>query len=341
MVNVVWERLRAALDSRGLNPSQLAERTGDNQQTIDYIVRGKTRRTRKGRLRAVASELEVPWSWLSGDMKSLPFSGHYLPEEESTGENPDLPSSTQLALNHLWERFRERCGRDVHGESDSCSDSSEDGTPDAWVWIWDVVLHELTDPLFWRAKLLLSYYEPPDRLTPELAQATVALAKGMERVLEPWFEGRAALNLDAFYQVTDIPLPPGAEKAIHIPEHDVEAERLEETMGLLETAVGLLDWNVVRGKKGPQLRRVNARKGLISAAELIVSLRPERLPLDLQDDLDTLTQAGLILEDSKGWKGELKAIVRGMSDATVMQVRQSIRDLLDRLKEYCSNAGRA
>lgn len=64
MVGIVGNRLREAMEAKGVDQTFLAKRVGVTQGAISQILNGKTRKSKH--LPDIARELDVPLSWLMG-----------------------------------------------------------------------------------------------------------------------------------------------------------------------------------------------------------------------------------------------------------------------------------
>ena len=67
LVPISGERLRAVIEFRNRSVRETAAGANQKQQTIDYIVQGKTKRCRQDRRQALADILDVSSEWLGGE----------------------------------------------------------------------------------------------------------------------------------------------------------------------------------------------------------------------------------------------------------------------------------
>lgn len=194
MVRIIGRRVEAILEHRGMSVSELAERIGDNQQTIDLIKRGVTKKCRRFRLENIARELDVPPEWLMGELKMLPDTtwhpikdadGNWVLNAEGRGifeEDYDVPPLRQIAQS----AFAQLCRTALVNHRPAAERDT----------LQSVLSSILVDPLIWRGKLL--NYPAGGRLTAEDQddEAVVALSQAFSIILQPWFRGEVSLNAD-------------------------------------------------------------------------------------------------------------------------------------------------
>src|SRR2546430_17162249 len=79
LVAIDGARVRAAIEWKGLSVNGAAGRIDVSQQTLDSIVRGKTKRCYKGLRESLARLLDLPAAWLGGETDLLPSLTTWLP----------------------------------------------------------------------------------------------------------------------------------------------------------------------------------------------------------------------------------------------------------------------
>src|SRR5690348_1514574 len=89
LVSIVGARVRAAIEWKGLSVNGAARRIGVSQQTLDSIVRGKTKRCYESLRERLAKLLALPAAWLGGETDLLPALTPWLPLPE-LGYQPPL-----------------------------------------------------------------------------------------------------------------------------------------------------------------------------------------------------------------------------------------------------------
>ena len=89
MVAIDGARVRAAIEWKGMSVNGAAGRIDVSQQTLDSIVRGKTKRCYKGLRESLAGLLDLPAGWLGGETDLLPSLTSWLPYPE-LGYQPPL-----------------------------------------------------------------------------------------------------------------------------------------------------------------------------------------------------------------------------------------------------------
>lgn len=184
---IVSTRLRAAIRINGVSEKKLATAIGVSQQRLNRFARGEGKRCRQSMRDALAERLGVNPDWLGGELKWLPFASYF------EGADPDALALSQLVEARFTNTFEKAFRRDMRREY---PDSDvEVAKYKEWGWIAVASIPELTDPQGWRNLLLRWEGDLPWRLTPDLDDATEALAKAFMIILEPWLKDRASLDM--------------------------------------------------------------------------------------------------------------------------------------------------
>jgi DNA-binding Xre family transcriptional regulator len=189
MVPVVARRLSSVLARRVMTVSELAQQTGERQQTIDLIARGVSKRCRRFRLEKIAAVLEVPAEWLSGELDKLPFA---MPRWASAADR-----THDLSLGELERSsFLTECRRALERDFDSDFLNATDKQRRQWRSKLLDAFSTLVNPGVWRIALLRS---ETDMAAEEegVGEAMALLAKGFEVAMTPWLKGNATLNIRA------------------------------------------------------------------------------------------------------------------------------------------------
>src|SRR6266566_6308145 len=135
LVAINGERVRAAIEWKGLSVNGAAGRLNVSQQTLDSIVRGTTKRCYKSLRESLAGLLALPAAWLGGETDLLPSLTSWLPYPELGYQPPlwvdenmriirpsagkgltkrtTLPPRYQLAAHDLCKRIAEAWKRDI------------------------------------------------------------------------------------------------------------------------------------------------------------------------------------------------------------------------------------
>ena len=135
LVPIDGARVRAAIEWAGLSINGTASRIKVSQQTLDSIVRGRTRRCRKGLRDKLAGLLELPTQWLGGETDLAPslapwlpypelkkrpprvldenLMPHLVPPEGDTALRSTLPPRYQLAAYRLCKQIVAAWKRDI------------------------------------------------------------------------------------------------------------------------------------------------------------------------------------------------------------------------------------
>src|SRR6266852_3633553 len=109
LVAIDGARVRAAIEWKGLSVNGAAGRIDVSQQTLDSIVRGKTKRCYKGLRESLAKLLDLPAAWLGGETDLLPSLTTWLPYPRLRNQPPrwvdeDMRTIRPPARGDLTER---------------------------------------------------------------------------------------------------------------------------------------------------------------------------------------------------------------------------------------------
>lgn len=127
LVPIDGRRVRAAVEWNGLTVNGIAKRSGVKQQTLDSIVRGKTKRCYHPLREKLATLLELPAKWLGGETDLVPSLAPWLPYPELKTRPPRvldenliphlIPAegdvSLRAALPPRYQLAAHRLGKDV------------------------------------------------------------------------------------------------------------------------------------------------------------------------------------------------------------------------------------
>ncbi len=183
LVPIVGDRVRAAVEWRGLSVNAAATASRIPQQTLDSIVRGETKRCHRDRRDKLAELLALPPEWLGGEtdlMPSLtpwpPYPGldytppitademgrvHRVPDEGPTTQRFGLPPRYQLAAAELTNRVIQAWQRDIDKGSKEAQEVLLRLSVGEWkARPWDLVamlVHRLISLFWWRR----FFFRPP------------------------------------------------------------------------------------------------------------------------------------------------------------------------------------
>jgi transcriptional regulator with XRE-family HTH domain len=180
LVPMSGERMHAALQHSGLGLADLARKLGQTRQTLDYIVRGATKRCRRSRRAAIARALAVPDEWLGGSGEG----GMDWLLARLGGKR-----QSHLAINRLGRRCEGALQRDGSPVPNAIGLLLKLALPGHWR---SVLLHELPEELI----------ECRDLRELERDIAQTALANAFEAILQPWLTGEATLDYRALERLS-------------------------------------------------------------------------------------------------------------------------------------------
>lgn len=221
LVAIDGARVRAAVEWKGLSVNGAAGRLNVSQQTLDSIVRGKTKRCYESLRRNLAKLLDLPAAWLGGETDLLPSLTTWLPYPELGYQPPlwvdenmriirpspegdlsqrtTLPPRYQLAANEIcqqvakaWKRDIDRGNRKAHAALSRFAEGRWKKNPLERAMM---LLTRLLSAFWWR-RLFLG---PPAFPQPEGDdEFTVAAASALATTLGPWFTDKRELDYEGF-----------------------------------------------------------------------------------------------------------------------------------------------
>src|SRR5258708_21127883 len=97
LVAIDGTRVRAAIEWKGLSVNGAAGRLNISQQTLDSIVRGKTKRCYESLRESLAGLVDLPALWLGGETDLLPNLTTLLPYPE-LGHPPPLAVDVNMSV---------------------------------------------------------------------------------------------------------------------------------------------------------------------------------------------------------------------------------------------------
>src|SRR5712692_8214941 len=135
LVAIDGARVRAAIEREGMSVNGAAKHIKVSQQTLDSIVRGKTKRCYKALRESLAGLLDLPAAWLGGETDLLPSLTSWLqypelgyqpplwvdenmriirpPEEGDLTQRTSLPPRYQLAAHEICQEIASAWKRDI------------------------------------------------------------------------------------------------------------------------------------------------------------------------------------------------------------------------------------
>jgi transcriptional regulator with XRE-family HTH domain len=226
LVAIDGTRVRAAIEWKGLSVNGAAGRLNVSQQTLDSIVRGKTKRCYESLRASLAKVLDLPAAWLGGETDLLPSLTTWLPYPElgykpplwvdenmriirpslegDLSQRTTLPPRYQLAANEIcqqvakaWKRDIERGNRKAQAALSRLAEGRWKKTPLERA----MMLVTRLASLFWWRRLFLG---PPASAQPEADdEFAVAAASALATTLGPWFMGKRELDYENFVGVLE------------------------------------------------------------------------------------------------------------------------------------------
>ena len=191
LVPIVGARVRAAIEWKGLSVNRTAGLIKVSQQTLDSIVRGKTKRCYRSLRDRLAALLDLPATWLGGESDLVPsltpwlpypevrnrpprvvdenVRVHGLPADGEVTERSTLPPRYQLAAHKLakeisraWKRDIDRGNREAKAALSRLSVGQWKGRE------WDRAMMLITRLLsaFWWRRLFLKPPPLPEAIDP-------------------------------------------------------------------------------------------------------------------------------------------------------------------------------
>lgn len=206
LVPISGRRLAAALELREISVNQAGKYPGLKQQTVSYIVNGRTKRCRSSRRRRLADVAQVSEAWLAGDdvapIEGFPFGLSSPPDElwrpHRTDENlrrfvvdsAELPPGYQLSWTHLTGQILVAWKRDIDAGVKGAAELLElfpgDFEGEAWPRV-STLLHRALGLTWWRLRLLvpIPLPEAPADLAELSPEEVWELALANERGMTP------------------------------------------------------------------------------------------------------------------------------------------------------------
>jgi hypothetical protein len=211
------KRVRAAIEWKRLSVNAAAGQLKISQQTLDSIVRGKTKRCYKSLRDQLAELLGRPAEWLGGEIHLQPALTSWLPLPELGYEPPlwvdenmriirpspaggythaaDLPPRYQLAAHDLSTNVIKAWKRDIarkHAEAEKAVTRLAVGR---WKTNpWDrvaMLIARLLSAFWWRRSAFKNPKVSDQTGDDEFAASTAA---ALTAILEPWIKGQQELD---------------------------------------------------------------------------------------------------------------------------------------------------
>jgi len=221
LVAIDGARVRAAIEWKGMSVNGAAGRIKVSQQTLDSIVRGKTKRCYKSLRESLAGLLDRPAAWLGGETDLLPSLTSWLPYPELGYQPPlwvdenmrairppaggdltqrtTLPPRYQLAAHELCKSVTDAWKRDIErGRRDAKTALSRLAVGQWKDRAWDratMLVTRLVSAFWWRG-LLLKPSALPGAVDP--AQFTDAEWRALGEKMIAQNQRKAAEELDTY-----------------------------------------------------------------------------------------------------------------------------------------------
>ena len=208
MIPVQGHVLKAMIDLDPRSVNELAKLLGEEQQTLQSIVSGKTSKVRRSRLEKLADALGMPVDWFSkphAGIASLSFN-KFVMEASGTVEQPESKRGRhkQVTLKALRRNVDEALKRDLA----TWFGKGADEAYETWGRGVLLAINELASPKLWREAAILPYGPMANQGGQEERRTQKARAKESEthalptdegaawvhQVIEPWLLGSAFLN---------------------------------------------------------------------------------------------------------------------------------------------------
>lgn len=226
LVPIDGQRVRAAIEWRGLSVNAAAQRLKVSQQTLDSIVRGKTKRCYASLRDQLARLLDRPAEWLGGEQHLQPALTSWLPPPElgytpplwvdenmrivrpSAGggyaQAAPLPPRYQLAAHDLSMQITKAWKRDIARKSAEAEKAIARLAVGRWKKTpWDrvaMLVARLLSNFWWRRGFLENPKVSDQTADDEFA---VSAASSLTTILEPWFKGEQALDYQWLVRVLE------------------------------------------------------------------------------------------------------------------------------------------
>lgn len=196
LVPVDGAKIRAIMDARGMTVYELAQRTGERNETMSLIVSGTTKRCDRRRLQRISRVIGcTDLDFLTGDSERLKCAGFHQkrdvlgkPIREADGrlvfeEDPAAPTRQQLAQSEFLRPCLETLEQDYQPQHDADNE---------WRMV-HLLLALLIDPKSWRRRLT---YKGQPMSEEDQTEVTEALSRAFKIILRPWFSSQATEGLD-------------------------------------------------------------------------------------------------------------------------------------------------
>lgn len=217
LVPIDGRRVRAAIEWRGLSVNATAHQLKVSQQTLDSIVREKTKRCYTTLRNQLAGLLGRPAEWLGGEQPLQPALTSWLPPPELgytpplwVDENmrivrpsaeggytqaPQLPPRYQLAAHDLSEQITKAWKRDIGRHSAEAEKAIARLAVGRWKKTpWDrvaMLVARLLSNFWWRRGFLANPKVSDQSADDEFA---VSAASAFAAILDPWFKGQQEVD---------------------------------------------------------------------------------------------------------------------------------------------------
>jgi hypothetical protein len=226
LVAIDGARVRAAIEWKGMSVNGAAARIKVSQQTLDSIVRGKTKRCYESLRDALAKLVDLPAAWLGGETDLVPSLTAWLPypelgyqpplwvdenmriirppAESNLTERTTLPPRYQLAAYELCKTITDAWKRDIEQSKRGAKAALSQLAVGRWKKNpWDramMLITRLVSAFWWRRLFLgqpaLSRPEDDDEFA-------VAAAAALSTTLQPWLSGKRELDYESFVAVLE------------------------------------------------------------------------------------------------------------------------------------------
>jgi lambda repressor-like predicted transcriptional regulator len=226
LVRIDGARVRAAIEWEGLSVNAAAQRLGISQQTLDSIVRGKTKRCYASLRDALAQLLGRPAEWIGGETLLQPALTSWLPlpdlgytpplwvdenmriirpsPEGGYTQAAALPPRYQLAAHDLSTGIIKAWKRDIGRNSSEAQAAVARLAAGRWKKNpWErvgMLIARLISSFWWRRAFLANPKVGDQNADDEFA---VSAASALTAVLEPWFKGQQELDYDWLVSVLE------------------------------------------------------------------------------------------------------------------------------------------
>ncbi len=210
-------RVRAAIEWQGLSINAAAHKLRVSQQTLDSIVRGKTKRCYQLLRDQLADLLGRPAEWLGGETDLQPALTSWLPVPNLGYEPPlwvdenmriirpspeggythatELPPRYQLAAHDLSTQIIKAWKRDIGQENTEAEAAFKRLAVGRWKqnpWDRAAMLISRLISVFWWRRAFLKNPKVSDQATDD--EFAVSAAGALDTILQPWIKGKQELD---------------------------------------------------------------------------------------------------------------------------------------------------